>query len=383
MPSFAVIHTTKLGSGAGGIGSHIDRTQKKLPKNIDPNRMPLNKEYVATGGTLIQDVNRRIDEGYNAKNSDGSLRSIRKDAVKAVGFILTGSHERMKELEKEGKLDSWARENLKFVEQLVGKENIVRFTMHRDEKTPHIHCVFVPLDKEGRLNAKQIVGNKNKLSKLQTEYGRAMEKFGLNRGIENSRMHHTTTREYYRDIENAAKAIKIERNLVGTPRKGEEERLQEMYQVMVAEVFESKRRLQKELNIRPEWENKLIKQTEELSKRAEEILNTSREVEQMKNNQVEIIRRNIREKVESEKQRLIERMEAEIGKIQKNYKEKESMLDEMVKTKYINQTLSVINAHIQKAFKADYKIVFNEKKNDFYKEKIMPKRDRGLDIGGR
>ncbi|MBN1987664.1 MAG: plasmid recombination protein [Prolixibacteraceae bacterium] len=383
MSSFAVVHTTKLGSGAGGIGSHIDRTQKKLPKNVDQDRMHLNKEYVATGGSLIKDINRRIDEGYTAKNADGSLRSIRKDAVKAVGLILSGSHERMKELEKDGKLDSWARENLKFVEQMVGKENIVRFTMHRDEKTPHIHCVFVPLDKEGRLNAKQIVGNKSKLTKLQTEYGRAMEKFGLNRGVENSRMRHTTTREYYRDIEDAAKAIKIETNLVGVPRKGEEERLQEMYQVMAAEVFESKRRLQKELNIRPEWENKLIKQTEELSKRAEEIINTSREVEQMKNNQVEIISKNIREKVELEKQRLIERAQAEIGKIQKNYKDKESMLDEMVKTKHINRTLAIINSHIQENFKVDYKIVFNEKENKFLKEKIMPKKDRGLDIGGR
>jgi len=383
MSSFAVIHTTKLGSGAGGIGSHIDRTQKKLPKNVDQDRMHLNKEYVATGGSLIKDINRRIDEGYNAKNADGSLRSIRKDAVKAVGLILSGSHERMKELEKEGKLDSWARENLKFVEQLVGKENIVRFTMHRDEKTPHIHCVFVPLDKEGRLNAKQIVGNKSKLNKLQTEYGRSMERFGLNRGIENSRMRHTTTREYYRDIEDAAKAIKIETNLVGAPRKGEEDRLQEIYQVMTAKIFDTERQLQKEKNLRPEWENKLIKQTEELSKRAEEILNTSREVEQMKNNQIEIISRNIREKVELEKQRLIERMQAEIGKIQKSYKEKESMLDEMVKTKHINRTLSIINTHIQKEFNPGYKIVFNEKKDQFFTEKIMPKKDRGLDIGER
>ncbi len=32
-----------------------------------------------------------------------------------------------------------------------------------DEKTPHLHVVFVPLTQDNRLSAKEIIGNRKKL----------------------------------------------------------------------------------------------------------------------------------------------------------------------------------------------------------------------------
>ena len=43
-----------------------------------------------------------------------------------------------------------------------------------DEKTPHMHLSFVPLTKDGRLSAKDIVGNKKKLTWWQDRFWKHM-----------------------------------------------------------------------------------------------------------------------------------------------------------------------------------------------------------------
>ncbi len=45
-----------------------------------------------------------------------------------------------------------------------------------DEKTPHMHLSFVPLTEDGRLSAKEIIGNKKKLTKWQDAYWEHMVK---------------------------------------------------------------------------------------------------------------------------------------------------------------------------------------------------------------
>ena len=45
-----------------------------------------------------------------------------------------------------------------------------------DEKTPHMHLCFVPLTADGRLSAKEIVGNKKKLTQWQDRFWEHMVK---------------------------------------------------------------------------------------------------------------------------------------------------------------------------------------------------------------
>ncbi len=45
-----------------------------------------------------------------------------------------------------------------------------------DEKTPHMHLCFVPLTEDGRLSAKEIMGNKKKLTWWQDEFWKHMVK---------------------------------------------------------------------------------------------------------------------------------------------------------------------------------------------------------------
>src|SRR5690606_10808376 len=114
----------------------------------------------------------------------------------------------MKEIFSDSKkANAWVRANYDFVCKEFGKENIVRFTLHLDEKTPHIHAVVVPLTDDGRLSAKERFGNRNDLSDRQTRYADAMEQFGLKRGIVGSKAKHTSEGWYIAKQREAEKAI--------------------------------------------------------------------------------------------------------------------------------------------------------------------------------
>lgn len=206
---FAVLHIEKGTTGkAGGLGNHIDR-RKNVP-NADPLLSEKNvfyhlgengKVYVyddfQNRRSLQERIDRRIAEGYKGKTA------IRKDAVTHLNVVLTGSHEEMKAIgESPERLIQWMNENFRFVCERFGGRNVVDFTLHMDERTPHIHCVVVPLTKDGRLSAKEVMGDRRKLSELQDSYGKAMQaKFGLQRGIKGSTATHDTVREYYGRIE--------------------------------------------------------------------------------------------------------------------------------------------------------------------------------------
>jgi len=90
---------------------------------------------------------------------------------------MSGTHERMKEIETDPTLFAqWGQANFAFAYQEFGQENIVRFTLHRDEKTPHFHCVFVPITPAGGLSAKHFMDRKKGvLRAYQDRYATAMD----------------------------------------------------------------------------------------------------------------------------------------------------------------------------------------------------------------
>ena len=52
------------------------------------------------------------------------------------------------------------QEALTFLQQNQASKTIISAVVHMDEKTPHMHLCFVPLTEDGRLSAKDIMGNK-------------------------------------------------------------------------------------------------------------------------------------------------------------------------------------------------------------------------------
>lgn len=118
--------------------------------------------------------------------------------MKFQTHVLTGSHEEMKKIfEDKVTSDKWVQENINWMCEKYGKENIVRFTLHMDERTPHIHAVTVPITKDGGLSAKSYANGKKELRMLQTDYAKSMECFGLERGLERVGVRHESAQEYY------------------------------------------------------------------------------------------------------------------------------------------------------------------------------------------
>ncbi|WP_324680496.1 MobV family relaxase [Hymenobacter sp. GOD-10R] len=137
---------------------------------------------------------------------------LRRDAIKAVEILLTASPEAFERNAqgeaKDMRSSQWVQDNLTFLQQKFGSPNVVSFTLHQDETTPHIHAVIIPITREQRLHEGKPVGEAVRLScrellspgslrRLQTEYAEAMAPYGMERGIKYSTAFHEDVRRHY------------------------------------------------------------------------------------------------------------------------------------------------------------------------------------------
>jgi len=199
MKQFTVCHMNKAKAGtSGGLTSHIDRTNNQEQGNVYDEKKSLNFELVEKKGSIDDMIKSRIAEGYKGK------KAIRKDAVTSQRYILSGSHEQMIRIaENPRNIKKWADDNYNFFAKKYGKENIIRATVHLDEKTPHMHLITVPLTPDGRLSAKEFTGSAKKLKELQSDYAEVIGKpWGLTRGLENSPRKHIETKAFYKYLKN-------------------------------------------------------------------------------------------------------------------------------------------------------------------------------------
>ena len=100
---------------------------------------------------------------------------VRKDSVTAVEVLITASPEffEKKSNREVGEFFAYAVE---FMKAKQDPETYISAVVHVDEKTPHMHLCFVPITTDGRLSAKDIVGNKKKLTRWQDEFWSYMVK---------------------------------------------------------------------------------------------------------------------------------------------------------------------------------------------------------------
>ena len=115
---------------------------------------------------------------YRAE-ADGLIRETgckaRKDSVRMVETLITASPEFFAG-KKPREVKEFFEYALEFLKTKQAAETIVSAVVHVDEKTPHMHLCFVPITADGRLSAKDIVGNKKKLTQWQDEYWSYMVK---------------------------------------------------------------------------------------------------------------------------------------------------------------------------------------------------------------
>ncbi len=150
---YAVLHIDKARGNDAAMTAHIERSF--VPNNVDTSRTYLNRELVQ----FPENVNNRTEAiEYRIKTAN-IYRKVADNQVKALRFILSGSHEDMLRLEQEGRLDKWADETMKWLCTTFGKDNVVSASLHLDEETPHIHATVVPIVQGERRKAKQEENN--------------------------------------------------------------------------------------------------------------------------------------------------------------------------------------------------------------------------------
>ena len=166
---YAILRFAKYkGPTISRIEAHNERTKEFYASNPDikTELSKFNFHLVKPGGKYQEEANRLIREtGCKA----------RKDSVRMVETLITASPEFFAE-KKPGEIKEFFEHALEFLKTKQAEETIVSAVVHVDEKTPHMHLCFVPITADGRLSAKEIVGNKKKLTQWQDEYWKYMVK---------------------------------------------------------------------------------------------------------------------------------------------------------------------------------------------------------------
>ena len=166
---YAILRFAKYkGPEIGHIESHNERTKEKYASNPDI-------------GTARSHLNFHLvtpERKYRAESEKQIAKAgcrTRSDSVRVVEALVTASPEFFKG-KKKSEVKAYFTEALDFIQKYQSKDTIISAVVHMDEKTPHMHLCFVPLTEDKRLSAKEIVGNKKKLTWWQDEFWKHMVK---------------------------------------------------------------------------------------------------------------------------------------------------------------------------------------------------------------
>ena len=162
-PQYAIMRFAKYkGPEISNIEAHNERTKEKYASNpdIDLSRSKYNFHLIEPAGRYRAEAESQIQAA--------GCRT-RTDSVRVVETMFTATPEFFKG-KKLPEVRRYFEETLRFFEQYQSRETIISAVVHMDEKTPHMHLSFVPLTADGRLSAKEIVGNKKKLTWWQDKF---------------------------------------------------------------------------------------------------------------------------------------------------------------------------------------------------------------------
>ena len=168
-PQYGILRFAKYkGPEIGRIEAHNERTKENYASNpdVDTERSKYNFHLVKPNGKYRAEAEKQIAEV--------GCRT-RTDSVRVVETLITASPEFFKD-KKKAQVREYFEHALKFILKHVPQERILSAVIHVDEKTPHMHLSFVPITDDGRLSAKDIVGNRKKLTWWQDEFWKHMVK---------------------------------------------------------------------------------------------------------------------------------------------------------------------------------------------------------------
>lgn len=205
------------------IGAHNKREKKAYNSNPDIKKdlsynnielVPLQEKYVRGFYELTKEYKQEHEKRMETEREDRkrTYRQMLDSSKNCVAdeLLFTATNEFFKDMARED-IKKWADTCMEFVYKDLGykKEQVLHATVHMDEKTPHIHCVVVPLirkyDKRTNterytISKKQYIKDKIHLSELQDKYHKRLNDKGydLERGIKHSDNEHVKIKDFKR-----------------------------------------------------------------------------------------------------------------------------------------------------------------------------------------
>jgi len=199
---YAIMRTEKhhtMGEIAA-LGKHNERTRDT--PNADPERLGENVRLVGSGD-WVADAQARLAEATNPH--------FRPDAIRGVEVFMGVSPE-FKNTATEADWRAWVERSMGWLtDTFRDPRNVVAAVWHRDELTPHIQALVVPLREDnGCLSYEHYLGgSKYRLSELQTAYAEAVRDLGLERGVQGSQATHQDVQRWYAKVTEPTPAPEI------------------------------------------------------------------------------------------------------------------------------------------------------------------------------
>ena len=326
--NYVVCHYEKCTGPPVSYSTHIERRkangiEEHIPYNVKRREMTRhNRELIEEARKIGRTaaIEKRLNAVRHQTDKEGNPyeRKIRDDQVCCIEIMLSASQEGMAEIISKGLFDDWCYKSVRWAQETHGVENIVSAVLHMDEETPHIHVSLVPVvtgeskkqrttkkraakDKEKakltgeeppkkkrrykkkadentlRLCADDVMTRRN-LKLRQTEYGKAMEKFGLRRGEEGSPARHKELADYYKE-QHKLQETRLDEVLKELEKK---DRLLKKKEAELKSKDATLRERDKDISVREKWiekqDEQITEKRKEINDKKEELTEKNREI---------------------------------------------------------------------------------------------------------
>lgn len=268
----------------GGLQREATRTATEYNNRVEPGMDIMNVSLVQSDNWM-QDIQQEIDKAG---------AHTRSNSVVALDTIYTASREFFTG-RNNAENDEFFRDCLQFHQEHFG--HVVSAVVHYDESTPHMHVISVPLTRDGRLSARDVIGNRTKMRQTQTEFFEQVGRgYGLERGTQQDgpeKAEHITAQEHR--LREVKRETQRELNTLGAishREQTERERVRRLHRQADEQQAENSRLRATESQIRGDIERqqRIAGQLAEMNQRARrEFAQTKKQTEQMQK-QVELVK---------------------------------------------------------------------------------------------
>lgn len=260
-----------------GIQKENTRTVTEYNNRVEPGMDILNVDLLHSNNWM-QDIQQEIDKAG---------ARTRSNSVVALDTIYTASPQFFQGRTNEEN-DQFFRDCLQFHQRKFG--HIISAVIHYDETTPHLHVVSVPLTRDGRLSARDVIGNRTQMRRTQTEfYEQVGKRYGLERGVQQDgpeKREHITAQEHrLREVQQETQRELDKLGAVSHREQTERERARRLRRQADEQQAENRQLKATASQIRDDMERqqRIARQLAEMNQRARrEFAQTKKQIEQMK-----------------------------------------------------------------------------------------------------